>query len=145
MALPQHDIGGHLARPEPGHAVESVAGAEPEWNSVYSMFPLSDQEFLGQVDAGNERWEARWSGGAPDLIYHYTDAAGFVGIVERNELWSTDAGFLNDSTELVYINEILAEVIAELRVRYDTDAVVLGLVQEIERQFDVTVSKLFDV
>ena len=120
-------------------------GVEPEWNSVYSVLPLSDHEFLRQVDAGNERWETRWSGGAPDLIYHYTDAAGFVGIVERNELWSTDAEFLNDSTELVYINEILAEVIAELRVRYATDAVVLGLIQEIERQFDVTISKLFDV
>jgi Protein of unknown function (DUF2971) len=120
-------------------------GAEREWNSVYSVLPLSDQEFLAQVDAGIERWEARWSGGAPDLIYHYTDAAGFVGIVERNELWSTDAGFLNDSTELVYIDEILAEVIAELRVRYATDGVVLGLIQEVERQYRVTIGNLFDV
>jgi hypothetical protein len=36
----------------------------------------------------------------PDRLYHYTDAAGLIGIVERQVLWATDAEFLNDAQEL---------------------------------------------
>jgi len=36
----------------------------------------------------------------PRLIYHYTNDAGLIGIVEKGELWFTDAGFLNDPSEL---------------------------------------------
>jgi len=33
------------------------------------------------------------------IIYHYTSAEGFRGIVERNEIWLTNTEFVNDPTE----------------------------------------------
>lgn len=37
-----------------------------------------------------------------DRVYHYTDAAGLLGIVECQELWLSNTLFLNDSRELAY-------------------------------------------
>jgi hypothetical protein len=38
----------------------------------------------------------------PKVLYHYTDAPGFAGIVQQGELWATDVRFLNDPLELKY-------------------------------------------
>src|ERR1044071_3177007 len=38
----------------------------------------------------------------PELLYHYTTAAGFAGIVETGEVRGTNFNFLNDSTEMIY-------------------------------------------
>lgn len=45
--------------------------------------------------------------GEPDVLYHYTDAGGFAGIIERCRLWATDIRFLNDPLELRYAWEAL--------------------------------------
>jgi len=37
--------------------------------------------------------------GRRGLIYHYTDAAGLLGIVSSNRFWASDVSFLNDSSE----------------------------------------------
>jgi hypothetical protein len=107
-----------------------------------------DTEFAAAVRERREQWEAKWSTSqrrdAPEVLYHYTNAAGFAGIVERNELWASDAAFLNDSTELVYIGEVLADVIIDLRRSYDEDRVVLGTIDQIEIQFGNTFSQLFE-
>jgi hypothetical protein len=34
-----------------------------------------------------------------ELLYHYTDAIGLLGIISSNRLWATDASFLNDPSE----------------------------------------------
>jgi len=39
---------------------------------------------------------------SPDLLWHYTDAGGLLGIVQDELLWATDTRFLNDATELHY-------------------------------------------
>lgn len=36
---------------------------------------------------------------ASDLLYHYTDQHGLVGIIEKRELWATSLGCLNDLSE----------------------------------------------
>jgi hypothetical protein len=62
-------------------------------------------------------WEHEWTARHavdPDVLYHYTDAVGALGIVERGELWASNAAFLNDSTELIYVRKILQEVLDEL-------------------------------
>jgi hypothetical protein len=38
----------------------------------------------------------------PDVLYHYTDAAGLLGIVQTGALWVTDAEYLNDAQELQF-------------------------------------------
>jgi hypothetical protein len=39
---------------------------------------------------------------APTIVYHYTDARGFAGIVNAAKLWATDFRYLNDVRELIY-------------------------------------------
>lgn len=34
-----------------------------------------------------------------NLLYHYTDQHGLLGIVERRELWATNLGCLSDISE----------------------------------------------
>ncbi|GFG49009.1 hypothetical protein CQY20_30235 [Mycolicibacterium agri] len=36
------------------------------------------------------------------IVYHYTDAQAFEGVVENATLWGTDFRYLNDSQELIY-------------------------------------------
>jgi hypothetical protein len=38
----------------------------------------------------------------PDVLYHYTDATGLLGILATKELWATNIYYLNDSSELHY-------------------------------------------
>lgn len=41
------------------------------------------------------------------LVYHYTNAQGFLGIVESQEIWATHIAFTNDSAEYI---EATAEI-----------------------------------
>jgi hypothetical protein len=38
----------------------------------------------------------------PATLYHHTNAAGLLGIVQERALWATDVQFLNDGEELIY-------------------------------------------
>ena len=36
----------------------------------------------------------------PDEVYHYTDAAGLIGILQSKQLWATEYRFMNDAAEI---------------------------------------------
>lgn len=57
-----------------------------------------------------------------EILYHYTDARGLLGIVQSGQLWASNAAFLNDSTEVVYMRDVLADVAQEFRKKYQVDA-----------------------
>jgi hypothetical protein len=38
----------------------------------------------------------------PPVLYHYTSLQGLMGIVNSNEVWLTDYGYLNDTSEVRY-------------------------------------------
>lgn len=42
----------------------------------------------------------------PDLVYHYTDAAGLVGMLTNGAIWATDYRFLNDRSEFEHTRKI---------------------------------------
>lgn len=46
------------------------------------------------------------------LRYHYTDAAGLLGIVQSGRLWATDIRFLNDPSEGTFFPERLLALMA---------------------------------
>ncbi len=48
------------------------------------------------------------------LLYHYTDTAGFEGIIKNRCLWATDYRFLNDRREMVCGEDVFKEVADEL-------------------------------
>lgn len=46
----------------------------------------------------------------PEILYHYTNAAGLEGVLKSGLLWATDYRFLNDATKLAHTNAIINEV-----------------------------------
>ncbi len=46
-------------------------------------------------------------------LFHYTNSAGFLGIVRSGQLWASDAEFLNDAQELQYGREQLYRALLE--------------------------------
>jgi hypothetical protein len=52
----------------------------------------------------------------PELVYHYTNASGLLGIISTGRLWMTDIEFLNDAAELAYARKT---VLGDLRARAD--------------------------
>ena len=43
----------------------------------------------------------------PDLLWHYTNAAGFLGICRSGKLWATNTEYLNDASELRYARHLI--------------------------------------
>lgn len=52
----------------------------------------------------------------PHTIFHYTSPHGLIGILENRQIWLSDAGFMNDSQELVYAATKIANRV-EHRIR----------------------------
>src|SRR5262245_23729542 len=46
-------------------------------------------------------------------IFHYTDAAGLVGILSTEMLFASDPRFLNDASEVSIIRELLLPILEE--------------------------------
>lgn len=44
-----------------------------------------------------------------DTLFHYTNAAGLLGILKGHSFWATDYRFLNDAQEAVYARDIFIE------------------------------------
>jgi hypothetical protein len=44
-----------------------------------------------------------------DLLYHYTDVLGLLGILESQRLWASNAAYLNDPTELLHARAVYRE------------------------------------
>jgi hypothetical protein len=40
-----------------------------------------------------------------EIIYHYTSAKGFQGIIESGEIWLTNTEFVNDTIECKALRE----------------------------------------
>jgi hypothetical protein len=40
--------------------------------------------------------------GGPDLLFHYTKADGLEGIISANQLWFSEVGLLNDTSESAF-------------------------------------------
>jgi len=48
----------------------------------------------------------------PPMLYHYTDAAGLLGMLNSGSIWLTDHRFLNDKSELEHTHGTLRELLA---------------------------------
>jgi hypothetical protein len=43
----------------------------------------------------------------PDVLYHYTDAQGLLGMLKTHRLWATNRRFMNDPTETEYAATVI--------------------------------------
>ncbi len=46
-----------------------------------------------------------------DTLFHYTTAAGLLGILSSSAFWATDLRFLNDAQEAVYAHELFVDAV----------------------------------
>lgn len=46
-----------------------------------------------------------------DALFHYTTAAGLLGILKSAKLWATDLRFLNDAQEFIYARDTVIRAI----------------------------------
>ena len=53
------------------------------------------------------------SSAPPPILYHYTSTEPAVNIIESNELWATNAVFMNDESEIRYAADILRRALDE--------------------------------
>ncbi len=51
----------------------------------------------GQPEQDNQQPEA------PEVLYHYTDGAGLLGILTSRNIWATDVEFMSDAHELAFV------------------------------------------
>jgi hypothetical protein len=76
-------------------------------------------------------WD-RIQGEAPEMLYHYTDVAGLIGILSSSSLWATNLRFMNDAEELAHSWRLMVEVLREAKSKASSPAQV-ELIEEIER------------
>jgi Protein of unknown function (DUF2971) len=58
----------------------------------------------------------------PKLLYHYTDSAGLIGILDTQELWATHADYLNDSREMQYGRDLIVSELDSARNNAPTES-----------------------
>jgi len=49
-----------------------------------------------------------------EIVYHYTNTEGLVGILESRAIWATQAPYLNDASEIDHGEELLIGAVAPL-------------------------------
>jgi hypothetical protein len=57
---------------------------------------------MSSVELISRRFANLQQDNPPDVLYHYTDRAGLLGILKTGELWATKIQYMNDSTEFSY-------------------------------------------
>lgn len=51
----------------------------------------------------------------PGMLWHYTNAAGFLGIFRSGKLWATNTDYLNDASEMRYARRLVWQAIENMR------------------------------
>lgn len=49
----------------------------------------------------------------PNHLYHYTSAAGLIGILSSKSFWLTDLRYMNDMSELQYAQQVIERCISD--------------------------------
>jgi hypothetical protein len=55
----------------------------------------------------------------PEILYHYTDAKGLLGILDTNEIWATSYRIMNDAREFEYGFDLISEAYPQRGNRHD--------------------------
>ncbi len=56
------------------------------------------------------------------VVWHYTDAAGLIGIIESGRLWASSPLTLNDASELQHGMAVVRDCWRDLRAELDATA-----------------------
>lgn len=65
------------------------------------------EAFSQKLTLVEEKLKDKVSETADDTIFHYTDVDALKSVLENETLWFSNAGYLNDASELQYIIDII--------------------------------------
>lgn len=73
------------------------------------MTSIDESSIRQRAESTGKEIRHRWltTSRPPDVLHHYTDSAGLLGILESKELWATNIYYLNDSSELHYALDLI--------------------------------------
>lgn len=57
----------------------------------------------------------------PEILYHYTDQTGLLGIIQSREIWATHHQCLNDTQEFLHAKALVRNEIDKLRGSSNSD------------------------
>jgi len=83
----------------------SVSDSDNQFNTNYL------NEFLAHAAKKNKA--LNYTPSADKDLYHYTDLAGILGVVESHDLWSTHSKYLNDMSEMKHGYDTALKVIKQ--------------------------------
>ena len=87
------DRGDALAGRKPWHLQAGLHLSRIAAMRIETAIELRDLEQKLQTALGTQM---------PETLYHYTDAAGLLGIVTSGTVWATHSAYLNDASEFQY-------------------------------------------
>ncbi len=86
---------------------------------------MADDAIAAEIDAISIARLDLWreiQGDPPEIIYHYTNAEGLVGIISSGALWATDLRFVNDATELDHALGSMLSAVGRARDKFSRPA-----------------------
>ncbi|EIJ82183.1 hypothetical protein PB1_04585 [Bacillus methanolicus PB1] len=81
----------------------------PVIKEINEMLSKQFWEFMGEIIRNTNQTKK--------VLYHYTSLDRFMGMIESNNLWMSKGNFLNDSSELIYIEKVANDTINKLENR----------------------------
>jgi hypothetical protein len=96
---------------------EPVRGRKDKGFSLSTvLFPAGDlgMQFPADLQAFCEATNLDLLPDGEDVLYHYTDARGLIGIINDGCLWATAAAYLNDRREIVHGLDVIRETLEGL-------------------------------
>ena len=66
-----------------------------------------------------------------DIVWHYTNGAGFLGILQSGTIHATQVSCLNDTTETKYASDIYKKAVSELIQKRDGDAEAVAFLNQV--------------
>ena len=81
-------------------------------NSMPIAFDALDSQ-LKEASAQIAQSRKRIQRDPPQMLFHYTNAKGLLGIVDSGRLWATNYRFLNDTSEISYAMALFETIVKE--------------------------------
>jgi hypothetical protein len=73
---------------------------------------------------------------SPEMtVWHYTNGAGLLGILQSSQIFATQVACLNDSTETLYAQRLYKAAVLEAGRSYEGNPIVTSLLSHLEEEF----------
>jgi hypothetical protein len=81
-----------------------------------------------------DKWKSFHSN-PPEILYHYTNRVGLVGILSNNNIWACNFKELKDETEFTYSCELVLSVLKKVKSKCESE-IVTDFIERLEYAFN---------